>query len=280
MTERRRSPRTGWRSPSSTACPAPTRTTSSGRSTARSSAPMPWVTPRSTAMRCGGSSRRAAPYSSGNPARSPTTRDHVPGSTARRGRDRLAVLGRVPPLAAEPRAAPDVVGRLDDITDDVLGRLEDPRRAGAWDRRGMVVGQVQSGKTANYTGLICKAADAGYKFIVVLAGLHNTLRSQTQRRLDEGFLGLDSRTAVGFARARTGASASAPAVARHPSALHDAPQATRRGDFERRVASQIARATRSRPGPARRQEERDDPAESDRVDHVDPTGAATPRPAG
>src|SRR5690606_24099363 len=47
----------------------------------------------------------------------------------------------------------------------------------------------QSGKTANYTGLICKAADAGYKIIIVLAGLHNNLRTQTQIRLDEGFLG-------------------------------------------------------------------------------------------
>ena len=48
---------------------------------------------------------------------------------------------------------------------------------------------MQSGKTGNYTGLICKAADAGYKIIIVLAGLHNNLRSQTQMRLDKGFLG-------------------------------------------------------------------------------------------
>jgi hypothetical protein len=84
----------------------------------------------------------------------------------------------------------EVVNSLDAITDDIIGRLEWTRRQGAWDRRGMLVGQVQSGKTANYTGLVCKAADAGYKVIVVLAGMHNSLRSQTQRRLDEGFLGL------------------------------------------------------------------------------------------
>src|SRR3954470_6630238 len=78
---------------------------------------------------------------------------------------------------------------LDASTDDVLGLLEDPMREGAWDRRGLVVGHVQSGKTGNYTGLICKAADAGYKIIIVLAGLHNNLRAQTQIRLDEGFLG-------------------------------------------------------------------------------------------
>ena len=57
---------------------------------------------------------------------------------------------------------------------------------------GMVVGHVQSGKTSNYTGLICKAADAGYKLIVIIAGVHNNLRSQTQRRIDEGFVGRDS----------------------------------------------------------------------------------------
>lgn len=78
---------------------------------------------------------------------------------------------------------------LDVATDEVLSNLEDPTREGAWDRRGLVVGHVQSGKTGNYTGLICKAADSGYKIIIVLAGLHNNLRSQTQIRLDEGFLG-------------------------------------------------------------------------------------------
>lgn len=88
--------------------------------------------------------------------------------------------------------AEETLNRLNETTDDTLGRLEDPSRTGAWDRRGMIVGHVQSGKTSNYTGLICKAADAGYKLIVVLAGLHDNLRSQTQMRLDEGFLGYDS----------------------------------------------------------------------------------------
>lgn len=88
------------------------------------------------------------------------------------------------------RRLPDrVVASLDDSTDEILGALEDPRREGAWDRRGLVVGHVQSGKTGNYSGLICKAADAGYKIIIVLAGMHNNLRSQTQIRLEEAFLG-------------------------------------------------------------------------------------------
>lgn len=88
---------------------------------------------------------------------------------------------------------PAVISRVDDSTDRVLSRLESPQRPGEWDRRGLVVGQVQSGKTGHYTGLACKAADAGYKLIVVLAGMHNSLRSQTQLRLDEGLLGFDSQ---------------------------------------------------------------------------------------
>lgn len=131
----------------------------------------------------------------------------------------------------------DVVARSDSITDDVLGRLERPARPGGWDRRGMVVGQVQSGKTSNYTGLICKAADAGYKLIVVLAGMHNSLRAQTQRRLDEGFLGLDSRTQIGTDRQRQiGVGAGG---ARHPAAW-SMTSSDERGDFAIRVARQIA----------------------------------------
>ena len=82
---------------------------------------------------------------------------------------------------------------MDQSTDTVLSLLEDPSRPAPWDRRGLVVGQIQSGKTGHYTGLVCKAADSGYKIVIVLAGLHNNLRSQTQMRLDEGFLGYETR---------------------------------------------------------------------------------------
>lgn len=83
-----------------------------------------------------------------------------------------------------------VTDSVDENTDKILSNLEDPEITDcAWDRRGLVVGQVQSGKTANYTGLICKAADAGYKIIIVLAGMTNSLRVQTQIRIEEGFLG-------------------------------------------------------------------------------------------
>lgn len=85
-----------------------------------------------------------------------------------------------------------VIARLDEVTDRTVGLLENPQKPGPWDRRGMVVGHVQSGKTANYTGLLCKAADAGYRLIIVIAGIHNNLRNQTQARIDEGFVGRDS----------------------------------------------------------------------------------------
>lgn len=96
-------------------------------------------------------------------------------------------------LQEEVRLPPLVLQRLDSTTQRILGKLEDPDRLGPWDRRGMVVGQIQSGKTGNYTGLICRAVDAGYGLIIVLAGMHNSLRSQTQLRLDEGFLGFDTQ---------------------------------------------------------------------------------------
>jgi hypothetical protein len=85
---------------------------------------------------------------------------------------------------------PSVINSMDKITDQILDHLENPKKNGSWDIRGLVVGQVQSGKTANYSGVICKAADAGYKVIIVLAGMLNSLRSQTQSRIDAGFIGL------------------------------------------------------------------------------------------
>lgn len=85
-----------------------------------------------------------------------------------------------------------VVNTLTQITDNILDLAGDPEAPGEWSRRGLVVGHVQSGKTANYLGVINKAADAGYRLIVLIAGTHNNLRSQTQERVDEGFVGRDS----------------------------------------------------------------------------------------
>ena len=77
--------------------------------------------------------------------------------------------------------------------DQILGLMEDPQRAGHWKTYGLVYGQVQSGKTANYTGVICKAIDAGYRVVIVLTSQHESLRHQTQERLDREFLGFNTK---------------------------------------------------------------------------------------
>lgn len=87
---------------------------------------------------------------------------------------------------------------LDDSTDRILAHLEDPRQAGPqqFKVRGLVLGYVQSGKTANFSALIAKAADLGYKLVIVLSGMDKGLRQQTQRRLDKE-LGLRGDVGVG-----------------------------------------------------------------------------------
>ncbi|MCX6195177.1 MAG: Z1 domain-containing protein [Flavobacteriia bacterium] len=84
------------------------------------------------------------------------------------------------------------VNDLDDFTDKILDKCVNPKEKNSWDRRGMVVGHVQSGKTSNYVGLINKATDSGYKVIIVIAGTISSLRRQTQERIDAGFIGRSS----------------------------------------------------------------------------------------
>ncbi|WP_461611216.1 Z1 domain-containing protein [Cytobacillus kochii] len=85
---------------------------------------------------------------------------------------------------------PEVIKTVDEDTDSIMDNLADPD-SGGFSIYGMVVGHVQSGKTSNYASLLCKAADSGYRFIVVIAGGLNNLRNQTQQRLDEVFVGAD-----------------------------------------------------------------------------------------
>ncbi|MDP1862477.1 MAG: Z1 domain-containing protein [Thiobacillus sp.] len=98
--------------------------------------------------------------------------------------------------------APKVVTALDKVTDEILDLMGNPDGEAGWPRRGLVMGDVQSGKTSNYTGLICKAADAGYKLVILLTGTLESLRRQTQERLDAGFVGLDSSGVVNRNRHR------------------------------------------------------------------------------
>ena len=75
-----------------------------------------------------------------------------------------------------------VIDEIDSASTKVVAHLADPHIQNL-SKRGLVVGYVQSGKTANYTAVIAKAADAGYRLFIVLSGLHNNLRRQTQVRL-------------------------------------------------------------------------------------------------
>jgi len=84
------------------------------------------------------------------------------------------------------------VQSLDRETDRILEQLAPPNQIDTFDRRGLVLGYVQSGKTANYTALIAKAADSGYRLIIVLAGIDNGLRLQTNRRLKRELVGIPS----------------------------------------------------------------------------------------
>lgn len=78
---------------------------------------------------------------------------------------------------------------------DIMNCLYNPKEEfdGKRLKRGLIIGDVQSGKTATYSGLICKAADAGYKVVILLAGITESLRQQTQERIDEGFVGYTIR---------------------------------------------------------------------------------------
>ena len=84
---------------------------------------------------------------------------------------------------------PESLLSLENSTNSIVECLTNPVSPKAYSSRGIVVGYVQSGKTANFAGVIARAADAGYRLIIVLAGTWNILRNQTQRRLDKELLG-------------------------------------------------------------------------------------------
>lgn len=138
-----------------------------------------------------------------------------------------------------PQAAID---GLDESTDAIMEELEDPEREGPWDRRGLVVGHVQSGKTANYAGLVNKSVDAGYKLIIILAGMHNALRQQTQRRMDRDFLGYLTTASRNGAYTRIGVGIIDVSL----QAEHLTTQANN-GDFNRAVADHVGMGVQQRP---------------------------------
>ncbi|MCU0114874.1 Z1 domain-containing protein [Curtobacterium poinsettiae] len=83
----------------------------------------------------------------------------------------------------------EALATLDRSTTEIVQRLADPSSAEGYQTKGLVVGHVQSGKTANFTGIVAKAIDSGYRLIIVLTGTIELLRAQTQRRLDMELIG-------------------------------------------------------------------------------------------
>lgn len=119
---------------------------------------------------------------------------HIPWLKQRKGESKWPLWRRYERYLRERKKwSPKIIQSLDETTDTILELLEDPEDTSrSYDRRGVVVGYVQSGKTANFTGLINKSFDAGFKLIIVLTGMHKNLRSQTQLRLDEEVLGYET----------------------------------------------------------------------------------------
>jgi hypothetical protein len=95
-------------------------------------------------------------------------------------------------LADTKQWSAEAIASLDQTTTDVIERLSDPTRFSIKQTKGLVVGYVQSGKTANFTGVVAKAIDAGYRLIIVLTGTIEILRGQTQRRMDMELMGVEN----------------------------------------------------------------------------------------
>lgn len=92
-------------------------------------------------------------------------------------------------LRADPKWEPQQVDSVAAESLRVLRHLPDPQQGSPFQGRGLVVGYVQSGKTANYTAVAARAVDAGYRIVIVLSGIHDSLRNQTQNRLERELIG-------------------------------------------------------------------------------------------
>ncbi len=89
--------------------------------------------------------------------------------------------------------AQKAIDNIELTCEEILSHCANPKTVSAVDKkRGLVVGDVQSGKTANYLGLVNMAYDYGYKIVILLAGTTNSLRTQTQKRTDKGVIGAKS----------------------------------------------------------------------------------------
>ena len=128
--------------------------------------------------------------------------EHAPWLAARRAEIDPFYWTRYRELLIKNGWPPLVAATLDRATDELLDLLGNPAEVQPWQRRGLVMGDVQSGKTATYAALVCKAADAGYRMVILLTGMLENVRRQTQERLDEAFIGFDSSDFLGSAKLR------------------------------------------------------------------------------
>ena len=100
-------------------------------------------------------------------------------------------------LRSDPKWVPDQVDSVAAESLRILRHMPDPISSYPFQGRGLVVGYVQSGKTANYTAVAARAVDAGYRIVIVLSGIHDSLRNQTQRRLELELIGRQSSASAG-----------------------------------------------------------------------------------
>ncbi|MFD8197666.1 Z1 domain-containing protein [Streptomyces wuyuanensis] len=119
-------------------------------------------------------------------------RRHIPWYTHERAAARSFYWPAYERKLQQKKWSPKAIADLNEASRSVVERLTDPEQVARRQAKGLVVGYVQSGKTANFTGVIAKALDAGYRLVIVLSGTLNLLRAQTQRRLDMELIGQEN----------------------------------------------------------------------------------------
>lgn len=121
-----------------------------------------------------------------------SSQGHIPWLESRRSEIDWKHWGAYNKLLINEGRLPIVIDKLDQTLDIIVDHMGNPADETQWARKGLVIGDVQSGKTGTYIGLMNKAIDAGYRYFILLTGNTESLRQQTQSRVDQGVLGRDS----------------------------------------------------------------------------------------
>ncbi|MFF3087354.1 Z1 domain-containing protein [Streptomyces nojiriensis] len=134
----------------------------------------------------------AAAAVSKKPGHTTITADFTPWYTRERAAERAFYWTAYEKRLRDKGWSSEAIAGLDEASRAVVERLTDPEQEARRQARGLVVGYVQSGKTANFTGVTAKAIDSGYRLVIILGGTLNLLRKQTQRRLDMELIGQEN----------------------------------------------------------------------------------------